>query len=497
MAYSEQYYNVDFTVDLSSVIYDGGPDAIESFLRERNAVPTVEDAQNVTKASKLGPDFDIRFAGGAYLLDENTAGADVMIVNAVDRTISIDGVQVDFDQHTDGQISFTHNEHIFLINFKIELDAKQDGPSRSLSGFIAPTSSADQKQEISGIPHSLSHDDITTDELAVILDLIPPMEPSDPANGTHEGETGEPSESVESRNKHKARDLAEKAAKYSPTAIAWVINRTAGDYGSYIGTIFKFVGEKLLTEYAKSQQAKLTKSARDLKLKNYDIDKRIHESVEFESNYDHFAEAAEATSIDRVFEAVMSDYKLEMKAQAEKALKGDFRFLYYLKGTEFTEALDQAIDKSWERQHNSVHTRILDAIGKKLKKMTPQTRADRMLSRLNGLKRELDNMKREEIEDGAKPGGTSDADHARERIREAREKTRREFERQVEEMENDLQEHEGAMTQKMAERMAEKANKLEEKNNERKRERERLLERERLIERIRRDARGKRLRERK
>ncbi|KAK5994262.1 hypothetical protein PT974_04734 [Cladobotryum mycophilum] len=470
--YSKQYYSPHFIVDLSNVIYDGTPDAVENFLRQRNAFPTVEDAQRVIEKSKLGPDFDVRFAGGAYQLNDNPAGAEVIVVNSVDRSISVDGVKVDFDQHTDGQISFTHNDHIFLVNFNVNLGPELDAPSRSFSGFVAHTSSADKRQEINGTPHYLFEEEITEDELAVVLDLIHPNESGDPLEETYEDDTSEPSESVEAREKHKARKLAEKVTNYSPSAVAWVINHTTGQV--VIGTLIKLVGERLLKEYVKSQRKELMRNVQDMKLKKYDLDKKIKEGVEFESNYDHFAEATYEASADRVMDAVTSDYKLELQAQAEKAFESKFKFLYYLKGAVFSEAMDEAIGASWGQKHNSVHSKVLNAVREKLLKMTPETRADRMLSRLNDLKRQLDNMA-EEVEDTAEEARPSNAERVS-KVREAREKMKKEFERHIEEMEKDMRDHEGRMTQKVAEKMADKVNKLEEKNRERIREREKLNE---------------------
>ncbi|OJJ36421.1 hypothetical protein ASPWEDRAFT_181434 [Aspergillus wentii DTO 134E9] len=144
--YIDKYYDNDFLTELSQTIdADTGNGAkIQEFL-DKEKVDFSQDLAILEKATKVGPDFDIRYAGGAYEIENRTGGSELW-VNSVKRKIFVDGVEVKSQENKDGVVSFTTDKNdAFEITFDCAVGegVTVDPSERSFTGHVKTATSSD------------------------------------------------------------------------------------------------------------------------------------------------------------------------------------------------------------------------------------------------------------------------------------------------------------------------------------------------------------------
>ncbi|KAJ5348579.1 uncharacterized protein N7506_001832 [Penicillium brevicompactum] len=193
----EIYHNAYFLGDLINANVKGDAGTVKAVLHKRGyADVTAQDLEVLRDYVTPGPNFDLRYAGGAYSVDSPGYTAKELLVHSVHRTIYIDGTPVESQKTLgDGSVTFisSDSQQSFHITFTVPFDVQGETGGKSFIGSTWATANPDQKEQIQGrrtfpwdgrsdIGTSLAasaRDDEALKFLPLALDLTTPHDPQE------------------------------------------------------------------------------------------------------------------------------------------------------------------------------------------------------------------------------------------------------------------------------------------------------------------------------
>ncbi|KAJ4269006.1 hypothetical protein NW762_003079 [Fusarium torreyae] len=183
------YSNNRFLGALSTMSQDGEPQGVVAWLKQQGFAISNDDLKALDAMRTPGPDFDVRFAGGAYKLKAQGLDYQTLFIHCVTRKVYIDGIEaVSKPDEATGKLLVTTGDGKQC--FSLEFEVKES----MMAGFQGTSWMAEDKQKTSPISGEIFYpwDDATGDQegspveqlwvkeakkyYAVSLDLTTPLQ---------------------------------------------------------------------------------------------------------------------------------------------------------------------------------------------------------------------------------------------------------------------------------------------------------------------------------